>query len=97
VALPVVQPPSLQELRRHRALGVDLNADHLDAWVLDASGNPVGPPHTVPLDLNGQPASIRDGRLRAAISAILLVATERGCRSILVEDLDFAHARHSGR
>ena len=95
--LPVVQPPSLQELRRHRALGVDLNADHLDAWVLDASGNPVGPPHTVPLDLNGQPASIRDGRLRAAISAILLVATERGCRSILVEDLDFAHARHSGR
>jgi hypothetical protein len=95
--LPVVQPPSLQELRRHRVLGVDLNAGHLDAWVLDASGNPVGPPHTVPLDLNGQSTSTRDGRLRAAISAILRMATERGCRSILVENLDFADARQRGR
>jgi hypothetical protein len=95
--LPAVAQPSLQELRGHRAVGVDLNADHLDAWVLDASGNPVGPPHTIPLDLDGQPASCRDGRLRAAISTILRLATERGCRSILVENLDFADARHSGR
>jgi hypothetical protein len=95
--LPVVQPPSLLELRRHRVLGVDVNADHLDAWVLDASGNPVGPPHTVPLDLNGQSTSTRNGRLRAAISAILRVATECGCRSILVENLDFADARQRGR
>jgi hypothetical protein len=95
--LPVIQPPSLPELRRHRTLGVDLNADHLDAWVLDASGNPVGPPHTVPVDLNGQSASIRNGRLRAAITVILRVATECGCRSILVENLDFADARQHGR
>jgi hypothetical protein len=95
--LPVVQPPSLQDLRRHRALGVDLNADHLDAWVLDASGNPAGPPHTVPLDLDGLPASTRDGRLRAAITAILRLAIEGGCRSILVENLDFADARRRGR
>jgi hypothetical protein len=95
--LPAVQPPSLQELRRHRVLGVDLNADHLDAWMLDASGNPVGPPHTIPLDLNGQPAGTRDGRLRAATSTILRLATERGCRAILVENLNFADARHLGR
>src|SRR5215218_9617456 len=50
--LPAVQPPSLQDLRRHRALGVDLNADHLACWVLDESGNPVGPPHTIPLELD---------------------------------------------
>jgi hypothetical protein len=95
--LPVVQPPSLQELRRHRVLGVDLNADHLDAWVLDPGGNPVGPPHTIPLDLNGQSAACRDGRLRTAISAILRGATDGGCRSILVENLDFADARQNGR
>jgi hypothetical protein len=46
--LGVVTPPSLEELRRHRALGIDLNADHLACWVLDTSGNPVGSPHTVP-------------------------------------------------
>jgi hypothetical protein len=95
--LPKIQPPSLQELRRHRVLGVDLNADHLDAWVLDTSGNPLGPAHTVPLDLKGQPSSTRDGRLRAAISALLRVATERSCHSILVEDLNFADARQIGR
>jgi hypothetical protein len=95
--LPPVTPPNLEDLRLGRALGVDLNANHLDAWVLDPSGNPIGPPYTIPLDLNGQPASTRDGRLRAAISAILRLATERGCRSILVENLDFADARHSGR
>jgi hypothetical protein len=95
--LSVVQPPLLQELRGHWVLGVDLNAGHLACWVLDASGNPVGPPHTIPLDLNGQAANTRDGRLRAAISAIVRLATERGCRSILVENLDFADARHRGR
>jgi hypothetical protein len=43
-----VRSPTLDELRRSRALGVDLNAEHLDCWVLDASGNPVGSPHTIP-------------------------------------------------
>jgi hypothetical protein len=95
--LPLGTLPSLEQLRHDRAVGVDLNADHLDTWVLDPSGNPVGPPHTIPLDLNGQPASTRDGRLRAAITMILRLAAERGCRSILVENLDFADARHSGR
>jgi hypothetical protein len=95
--LSVVQPPSLQELRGHRVLGVDLNAGHLACWVLDASGNPVGPPHTIPLDLNGQAANTRDGRLRAAISSILRLAAESSCRSVLVENLDFADARQRGR
>jgi hypothetical protein len=95
--LPAVTPPSLEELRHDRALGVDLNAGHLDAWALDASGNPVGPPRTIPLDLDGFPASTRDGRLRAAISSILRLAAEGSCRSILVENLDFADARQTGR
>jgi hypothetical protein len=95
--LQAVQMPSLQDLRLHRALGVDLNADHLACWVLDASGNPVGVPHTIPLRLDGQPASTRDGRLRDTISAILRLATESGCRSIVVEDLNFADVRQIGR
>lgn len=40
--------PSLGELRQQRALAMDLNADHLDGWALDAAGNPLGPPHTIP-------------------------------------------------
>jgi len=89
--------PSLKELRQDRALGVDLNAGHLDCWVLDASGNPVGEPATIALDLDGLPASTRDGRLRAAVAAIIRLARTGGCRSIMVEDLDFADARQTGR
>jgi hypothetical protein len=95
--LPVVTPPNPEELRHDRALGIDLNADHLAAWVLDPSGNPVGPPHTFPLDLDGQAASTRDGRLRAAITSLVRLATANDCRSLIVEDLDFADARHTGR
>jgi hypothetical protein len=95
--LPRGTPPNLQELRRQRTLGVDLNARHLDAWVLDAGGNPVGPPDTIPLELDGRPASTRDGRLRAATAAVLRLAIANGCQSLVVENLDFADARHSGR
>jgi hypothetical protein len=95
--LAAVAPPSLEELRQDRALGVDVNADHLAMWVLDASGNPIGSPHTIPFDLAGHAASTRDGRLRAAVSSMLRLATEHRCRSILVENLDFADARQTGR
>ena len=92
-----VQPPPLDELLRSQALGVDLNAEHLACWVLDSSGNPVGKPHTIPLYLDALSASTRDGRLRAAIAALLRLARTNGCRSIVVEDLDFTDARQTGR
>jgi hypothetical protein len=95
--LPKLTPPNLGDLRQQRALAVDLNAGHLACWVLDISGNPVGLPHTIPLDLDGQTATCRDGRLRAAISSILRLATDSSCRSLIVENLDFADARHTGR
>jgi hypothetical protein len=91
------QPPAPDELRRSRALGVDLNADHLACWVLDSSGNPVGRPHTIPLYLDALSTSTRDGRLRVAIAALLRLARTNGCRSIVVEDLDFTDARLTGR
>jgi hypothetical protein len=95
--LPEVHPPSLAALRQHQTFAVDLNADHLAGWVLDPSGNPVGTPHTIPLDLDGQPASTRDGRLRAAVATVIRLAAAHDCQSITVEDLDFADARQVGR
>jgi hypothetical protein len=95
--LPPRQVPSLEELRQNRTVAVDLNAGHLDAWVLDPSGNPIGEPTTIALDLDGLPASTRDGRLRAAVTAIIRLAKVHGCRSITVENLDFADARQTGR
>jgi IS605 OrfB family transposase len=76
---------------------VDLNALHLDGWVLDPSGNPVGVPYTIPLVLEGLPASTRDGRLRAAVAEVVHLAKAADCRCIVVEDLDFADARQTGR
>ncbi|MFD8381118.1 hypothetical protein ACFV2X_21635 [Streptomyces sp. NPDC059679] len=77
-------------------LGVDLNADHLAAYVLDPHGNPVGEPVTVPLELTG-PASRRDGRLRAAVASLIRTARMHGCMGIVVENLGFADARQTGR
>lgn len=74
-------------------VGVDLNADHLAATLLDTSGNPVGRPVRVPLDLSGATKQTRDGRLRAAITAVLEQAKAAGATAIAVEDLDFADSK----
>lgn len=83
-------------LAASRLLGIDLNADHLAAHVIEEHGNPVGAPITVPLDLTG-PASQRDGRLRSAISEALRLARTNGCAAIGIENLGFSDARHCGR
>ncbi|MER5183541.1 hypothetical protein ABT009_35225 [Streptomyces sp. NPDC002896] len=79
-----------------RTIGIDLNADHLAAYVLDPHGNPIGQPHTIPLDLVG-PASQRDGRLRDAISQLITLARQHDCAGIVVENLNFDDARATGR
>ncbi len=85
--------PELDDARAGRVLGVDLNADHLAACVLDASGNAIGEPVTIAVDTAGLRASRRDGRVRAAISALLDIASQHNCSAIVVENLDFAEAR----
>ena len=89
--------PALEDLRQAPVLAVDLNYGHLAAWILTPDGNPAGPPVTIPLVLAGLPASQRDGRLRGAISAVIGLARQRGCRAVGIEDLDFADARDQGR
>jgi hypothetical protein len=89
--------PSLEQLRQDPTLGVDLNADHLAGWVMDRSGNPVGAPHTIPLALEGLPATARDGRLRQAVTTLIHLARQHGCWSVMVENLDFTDARQIGR
>ena len=91
------EAPSYEEATRSGAIGVDLNAGHLSVWRLDSSGNPVGRPHDIPLELSGLPASTRDGRLRAAISEVLRMARRAGVRAVCVEDLGFEDARAEGR
>jgi hypothetical protein len=94
----VPEPPvELQQLRHRPVVAVDVNAGHLAAVVVDRSGNPVGVPCTVRLDLAGLAASVRDGRLRSAISELLCLLRRHGGRAVVVEDLDFADARDQGR
>ena len=97
-AADTVMPPTPDELkaRGERLLGVNLNADHLAACVLDVHGNPIGEPITVPLDMTG-PTATRDGRLRAAISGLIALARQHGCAGIAMENLGFADARATGR
>jgi hypothetical protein len=87
----------LEQLRAGRVLGVDLNADHLACCVLDRSGNPIGEPTTIDVRTAGLAASHRDGRVRAAITALLDHAQNSGCGAVVVENLDFADARAAGR
>ncbi len=89
--------PCLQELRRHPVVAVDANHGHLAMAAVAPDGNVLGTPATIPLDLAGRPATTRDGRLRAAISALIATAKEHGARAIVIENLDFAAARAEGR
>ncbi|UQX11271.1 Ig-like domain-containing protein [Candidatus Mycobacterium methanotrophicum] len=71
--------PDLDTLRTGQVLGVDLNADHLAAWVLDASGNPVGQPVTIAVHTAGLRASQRDGRVRATSRTHFCSLNRNGC------------------
>lgn len=95
--LPERAMPEVGEVLSRGVLGVDLNADKLAAWVLERDGNPRSRPGTLPLALEGLPASTREGRLRGAISALIGLAQRAGVRAIAVEDLDFQDARQAGR
>ncbi|MEB8341881.1 transposase [Streptomyces endophyticus] len=86
---PVVLP--LAAVRAHGLVGVDMNADHLAAWRLDAHGNPLGAPRRFGYDLTG-PAAHRDAQVRHALIRLLHWA-KRHHLAVAVEDLDFTDSR----
>lgn len=88
---------SLDELRQHPVVAVDVNDGHLAVTSVCPDGNILGTARTLDLDLAGQSATTRDGRLRAAITNILTQAKTVGAKAIVIEDLDFADARTQGR
>ena len=89
--------PDIKDLRAGRVLGVDLNDGHLAACVLDVSGNPIGAPVSIEVATAGLRASRRDGRVRAAITDLLDHAHQHNCSAVVVENLNFADARATGR
>ena len=95
--VPPVPAASLDELRQHPAVAIDVNHGHLATAVIAPDGNNLGAPATIPLDLAGLPAATRDGHLRSAITSLIATAQARGARAIVIEDLDFAEARAEGR
>jgi hypothetical protein len=86
---------TLEELRAGTVVAVD--AGHLAVAVVAADGNVIGAPFTVPVDLAGLAAPARDGRLRAAVSALIATAKTAGARALVIENLDFQEARAEGR
>jgi IS605 OrfB family transposase len=88
---------SLDDLRQHPVVAIDVNHGHLAVAVIAPDGNILGVPATLGLDLAGLPSATRDGHLRAAVSALIATAKARGARAIVIEDLDFAEARAEGR
>ena len=94
---PATGPVTLAKARQGTVVAVDVNARHLAVTVLDPDGNQAGVPSTIALPLTGLPSSTRDGRLRAAITSILTTAREHRASAVVIENLDFADARHQGR
>ncbi|MDX3229993.1 IS200/IS605 family accessory protein TnpB-related protein [Streptomyces sp. ME19-01-6] len=84
---PPVKTVPLEAARAGGLVGVDMNADHLAAWRLDAHGNPVGNPRRFDYDLTGS-APHRDAQVRHALIRLLHWA-RRHHLAIAIEDLDF--------
>ncbi len=78
-------------------MAVDVNDGHLAVTSVCSDGNILGTARTLDLDLTGQSATTRDGRLRAAITDLLTHAHAVGAGAIVIENLDFADARTQGR
>ena len=72
-SLPEVERSSASK----RILGVDVNAGHIDAWVVDEFGNPVGSPITIAVKKRGMANSV---------NILLAWAAQRGVTAVALED-----------
>ncbi|MFE4958921.1 IS200/IS605 family accessory protein TnpB-related protein [Streptomyces sp. NPDC056653] len=85
---PLVKTVPLEPARARGMIGVDTNADHFAAYLLDRHGNPVGDPHRFGYDLSGS-AGHRDAQIRHALTRLINWAVRVGVAAIGIEDLDF--------
>ncbi|UYQ66056.1 transposase [Streptomyces peucetius] len=86
---PVVKTIPLEAARAQGVVGVNTNADHFAAYLLDPHGNAAGEPKRFFSDLAGT-ADHRDAQIRHAIIRLLHWAKRCGVKAIGIEDLDFA-------
>ncbi|MDQ0909146.1 hypothetical protein QFZ22_005131 [Streptomyces canus] len=77
--IPVTRTVPIAAALAHGVIGVDMNADHLAAWRLDAHGNPTGSPRRFFYDLTGT-AEHRDAQVRHALTRLLHWAQTCGVR-----------------
>ncbi|MFE1409350.1 IS200/IS605 family accessory protein TnpB-related protein [Streptomyces sp. NPDC058746] len=84
----VVQTVPMATAPTGGVVGVDMNADHLAAWQLDAHGNPMGDPWRFFYDLSGT-APHRDAQVRHALTRLVDWARRVGVTAVAIEDLDF--------
>ena len=93
--------PELSALRLHRTLAVDLNSDHVACCVVDAQGNPVGRPFDIAVlkehEHSDWTTGQKDANIRDVTQRIIAAALVHRCRSISIEDLNFARWRKRGR
>ena len=73
--------------KRHGAIGVDMNADHLAVCQTDASGNPVHA-FRVPLVTYGKSGSQAEARIGDAVAMVVGYARLAG-KPVVIERLDF--------
>ncbi|MGW9134890.1 IS200/IS605 family accessory protein TnpB-related protein [Streptomyces sp. NPDC055681] len=97
---PIIQTIPLDTARARGMVGVDTNADHFAAYLLDRHGNPKGGPHRFGYDLSGT-AGHRDAQIRHALTRLINWAVRAGVAAIGIEDLDFTaektREKHGGR
>ena len=94
---PTTPPPDIADVNRAgNCLALDLNAGHIDGWVLDPTGNPIGAPIIVAIPQQGS-STTRLGNLGAALKQLFDHAETHNVTSIAVEQLDFQDARGQGR
>ena len=85
---PLVQTIPLETARARGMIGVDTNADHFAAYLLDRHGNPKGGPHRFGYDLSGTAGHL-DAQIRHALTRLINWAQRVGVAAIGIEDLDF--------
>ena len=99
-SLPQRPPPEAEPgaapAAGRKVVGIDTNAGHLDARVVDEFANPVGRPKRVAVAQAGTAAQ-REGAVREAMHHIFAWASERGAAAAAMEKLDFQDIRTLGR